>query len=270
MCFGIAFDLSTIKPPICRINEPSDPARERSESKTCSLLRAKANVRRTAGAAKQFFGCFLVKVMNRVITAIQAQKKNHDRVSIFLDGEYGFGLSRIVAAWLHIGQALDEKKIESLLAADANEVAFTKALRLLDRKPRTAKEINSRLLEGGFTVEQAETVLRRLQDSGLIADEKYARQWVENRNQMHPRSRKLIGFELKQKGIANEVIEQVLEDSSPDEELAMQAAIQYARKIRSEDRLEFRKRLSAFLARRGFSYGTIAPVVQKVWESRES
>lgn len=208
--------------------------------------------------------------MNRVITAIKAQKKNHDRVSIFLDGEYGFGLSRIVAAWLHVGQTLDEKKIESLLASDASEVAYAKALRLLDRKPRTAKEISSRLAEGGFTADQAQMVLQRLQDSGLIADEKYARQWVENRNQMHPRSRKLIALELKQKGIANEVIDQVLEDSSSDEELAMQAAVQYARKIRSEDRMDFRKRLSAFLARRGFTYGTIAPVVQQVWELRES
>lgn len=208
--------------------------------------------------------------MNRVITAIKAQKKNHDRVSIFLDGEYGFGLSRIVAAWLHIGQSLDEKKIESLLSSDASEVAYSKALRLLDRKPRTAKEISSKLVEGGFTADQSEMVLQRLQDSGLIADEKYARQWVENRNQMHPRSRKLIAIELKQKGIANEVIDQVLEDSSSDEELAMQAAVRYARRIQSEDRLEFRKRLSAFLARRGFNYGTIVPVVQQVWELRES
>jgi regulatory protein len=208
--------------------------------------------------------------MDRVITGIKAQKKNHDRVIIFLDGEYGFGLSRIVAAWLNIGQHLDEQKIESLLAADAHEVAFNKALRLLDRKPRTSKEISSRLVKSGFTLDQAEMVLQRLKDAGLIADDRFARQWVENRNELHPRSRRLIALELKQKGIDDEVIEQVLEDSSPDEDSALQAAMQYARKIPSGDRMEFRKRLSAFLKRRGFNYGTIAPVVQKVWEMKES
>jgi regulatory protein len=208
--------------------------------------------------------------MDRVITGIKAQKKNHDRVIIFLDGEYGFGLSRIVAAWLNIGQHLDEQKIESLLAADAHEVAFNKALRLLDRKPRTSKEISSRLVKSGFTLDQAEMVLQRLEDAGLIADDRFARQWVENRNELHPRSRRLIALELKQKGIDDEVIEQVLEDSSPDEDSALQAAMQYARKIPSGDRMEFRKRLSAFLKRRGFNYGTIAPVVQKVWEMKES
>jgi len=205
-----------------------------------------------------------------VITGIKAQKKNHDRVIIFLDGEYGFGLSRIVAAWLNIGQHLDEQKIESLLAADAHEVAFNKSLRLLDRKPRTSKEISSRLVKSGFTLDQAEMVLQRLKDAGLIADDRFARQWVENRNELHPRSRRLIALELKQKGIDDEVIEQVLEDSSPDEDSALQAAMQYARKIPSGDRMEFRKRLSAFLKRRGFNYGTIAPVVQKVWEMKES
>jgi len=184
--------------------------------------------------------------MDRVITGIKAQKKNHDRVIIFLDGEYGFGLSRIVAAWLNIGQHLDEQKIESLLAADAHEVAFNKALRLLDRKPRTSKEISSRLVKSGFTLDQAEMVLQRLKDAGLIADDRFARQWVENRNELHPRSRRLIALELKQKGIDDEVIEQVLEDSSPDEDSALQAAMQYARKIPSGDRMEFRKRLSAF------------------------
>jgi regulatory protein len=208
--------------------------------------------------------------MDRVITGIKAQKKNHDRVIIFLDGEYGFGLSRIVAAWLNIGQHLDEQKIESLLAADAHEVAFNKALRLLDRKPRTSKEISSRLVKSGFTLDQAEMVLQRLKDAGLIEDDRFARQWVENRNELHPRSRRLIALELKQKGIDDEVIEQVLEDSSPDEDSALQAAMQYARKIPSGDRMEFRKRLSAFLKRRGFNYGTIAPVVQKVWEMKES
>ncbi|TLN08177.1 RecX family transcriptional regulator, partial [bacterium] len=60
------------------------------------------------------------------------------------------------------------------------------------------------------------------------------------------------------------------EDSSPDEEWALQAATQYARKLTLEDGMKFRKRLSAFLARRGFSYGTIAPVVRAVWEHSKS
>jgi len=224
----------------------------------------------TAGAAKQFLGCFWLITMDREITGIKAQKKNPERVSIFLDGEYAFGLSRIVAAWLQLGQRLDEKKIESLLASDANEVAYLKARRLINLKPRTEKEIRLKLILGGFDENQCTLVLNRLNEAGLVADDKYAKQWVENRNELHPRSRRLISIELRQKGIADEVIEQVLEDSSTDEELALQAATQYARKLNLDDGMKFRNRLSAFLARRGFSYGTIAPVVRTVWELTKS
>ena len=208
--------------------------------------------------------------MERVITGISSQKKNPNRVSIYLDGEYAFGLSRIVAAWLQVGQRLDEKKIDSLLASDADEVAYTKALKLINIRPRTEKEIKFKLINEGFTEGQCSAVIQRLLDAGLLADERYAELWVENRNQLHPRSRKLISLELRQKGIADEVIEQVLEDSLSDDELALQAAIQYAPKIHAEDRMEFQRRLGAFLARRGFSYGTVAPVVKTVWAKVES
>jgi len=117
--------------------------------------------------------------MEWVITEIKVQKKNPDRVSIYLDGEYGFGLSRIVAAWLQVGQRLSDQAIESLLKQDSDEVAYSKALHFLQLKPRTEKEIRSKLIENEFTQNQIEAVIQRLREAGLIADERYAQEWVE-------------------------------------------------------------------------------------------
>ncbi len=74
-------------------------------------------------------------------------------------------------------------------------------------------------------------------------------------------------MELLQKGITVEEIEGALVESAEDAELATQAAMQQIRKLQGLEWPEFRKKLSAFLMRRGFSYGTIAPVVQSVWDS---
>ena len=52
----------------------------------------------------------------RKITAIEVQKRRPNRVNIHLDGEFAFGLARIVAAWLRVGQELSEEKIEELQA----------------------------------------------------------------------------------------------------------------------------------------------------------
>ena len=60
----------------------------------------------------------------RKITAIEVQKRTPNRVNIHLDGEFAFGLSRIVAAWLRVGQEVDEEKIKRLQLEEAQERAF--------------------------------------------------------------------------------------------------------------------------------------------------
>jgi Uncharacterized protein conserved in bacteria len=206
-------------------------------------------------------------MVEREITGIQVQKRNPERVNLYLDGEYAFGLSRIVAAWLHTGQHLSEEKINNLRNQDGFEVAYQRALTMLNYKQRSSHEIRQKLNEKGFSPEQIDTVLEKLEHAGLVADGKFAEQWVENRNTFHPRSRRLIRLELLQKGIAAEEIDKALVGSAEDAELATQAAMQQIRKYSGLEWEDFRKKLSAYLLRRGFSYGTVAPVVRSVWES---
>jgi regulatory protein len=200
-------------------------------------------------------------MMERKITAIQAQKHNSDRLNIDLDGEFAFGLSRFVAAWLKVGDCLSEERIASLIKSDSSEVAYQKALHFLDFRPRTEKEIRQRLTLKGFDLFEIDSVLERLKKANLVQDQQYARMWIENRNEFHPRSKRLMRYELRNKGISDQQIDAALEASKDDRELATLAAEKYARKLDPQDRQDFRKRLTAFLARRGFSYGTIAPVI---------
>jgi regulatory protein len=206
-------------------------------------------------------------MVEREITGIQVQRRNPERVNIYLDGEYAFGLSRIVAAWLHTGQCLSEEKINILCNDDGFEVAYQKALSLLNHKQRTGHEIRQKLNEKGFSSTQIDFVLEKLEHAGLIEDGRFAEMWVENRNTFHTRSQRLIRLELLQKGVAEEEIDKALVGSAEDAELATQAAMQQIRKYSNLEWEDFRKKLSAYLLRRGFSYGTVAPVVRSVWES---
>jgi regulatory protein len=209
-------------------------------------------------------------MVDKEITGIKLQKRNPERVNIYLDGEYAFGLSTIVAAWLHTGQRISEEKIRILSDEDSKEAAQQSAIKLLNFRSQTQKELSQKLIEKGFSVSQIEQVLQRLTENGLVEDDRYAKMWVENRNEFHPRSQRLIRLELKQKGIEDETIESALGSSADDTELATRAAMQQIRKYDHLEWPEFRKKLSAFLMRRGFSYGTIAPVIQSVWESVRS
>ena len=206
----------------------------------------------------------------KVITAIRVQKHDPGRLNIELDGEFAFGLSRMTAAWLKVGDRISESRAADLQKSDASESAYQKATRLLDYRPRTEMEIRQKLQQKGFETEEIETVVRRLKNANLVADEQFAKMWIENRNESHPRSRRMIRYELKNKGISEQIIDNALTESEQDSELAMKAANRYARRLINTDRQAFQKRLSAYLARRGFSYETIAPVVRDLIKKVEN
>ena len=198
------------------------------------------------------------------ITAIQVQKRNPNRINIYLDGEYAFGLARIVAAWLHTGQNLSEEKIAELQAEDARERAMQQAMLYLSYRTRSEKEIRQNLSKHEIPDVFIEETLERLRESGFANDKQFASAWVENRNTFRPRGRRALKLELRQKGIADSVIESALADID-EETLAYEAGSKKARKLRVQEWSEFRKKMSDFLARRGFSFSVIAPIVSRLW-----
>lgn len=198
------------------------------------------------------------------ITAIEAQKKNSNRVNIYLDGEFAFGLERITAAWLRVGQELDEKKIGQLQAEDARERALQQALLFLSYRARSESEIRRNLQKHEIPDDVIEETLERLRRDGLANDDQFARAWVENRSAFRPRSRRLMALELRQKGLDDEAAKSALEGVD-DEALAYEAAQKRATRFKGLEWSEFRTKLSGFLARRGFSYSVIASAVSRVW-----
>jgi regulatory protein len=208
--------------------------------------------------------------MEHRVTALKVQKKNPNRVSVYLDGDFAFGVSRIVAAWLKIGQDINDEKIQDLQQQETQEAALQKAMLLLSYRPRSEAEIRQRLQDDGFETEVISNAMDRLRSNGLLQDENFAKTWIENRGAFRPRSQKMLAYELRRKGVAEETIQQALAESSDDDGLAYTAAALYARKLARTEWEEFHRRLMSFLARRGFSYGTAAPVVRQVWNELHS
>ncbi|MCI0607981.1 MAG: RecX family transcriptional regulator [Anaerolineae bacterium] len=198
------------------------------------------------------------------ITALVAQKRNPNRVNIYLDGEYAFSLARIVAAWLKVGQELDEEKIKRLQAEDARERAIQQALLFLSYRSRSESEIRQNLLKHEIPEDVIEQTLQRLRQDGLANDDQFAQAWVENRSAFRPRSRHMMAMELRQKGLDDETVSTALE-AVDDETLAYEAAQKRVTRLKGLKWVDFRKKLSEFLARRGFSYSVIAPVVTRIW-----
>jgi regulatory protein len=202
----------------------------------------------------------------RTVTAIEVQKKNPNRVNIYLDDQFAFGVSRIVAVWLKVGQQLSEEKIAALQEADAREIALQKALHYLGYRPRSVEEVRKNLEKHEIPAAVIDETIARLERENLVGDAKFAREWVENRSTFRPRGKRALSVELRQKGLSDAVIGEVLEENLDEEALALNAAQKYARKLEGLEWIEFRKKMSGFLGRRGFGYDVISPVTRQVWE----
>lgn len=208
--------------------------------------------------------------MGKTITAITAQKRDKKRVNIFFDGEFAFGISRIVAAWLQVGQNLTDEQISKLISEDQDEVAYQRAIKLITYRDRSIAEIRQSLHQKQIPEEIIENVINRLGENGLLDDKRFANLWIENRNEFRPRSHRMLTLELQKKGISEDIISQVLENTTADEELAHKAAQKQIRRYMTLEWQDFRRKLGSFLARRGFSYETVDLTVHKIWAEYRS
>jgi regulatory protein len=201
------------------------------------------------------------------VTALKVQKHHPNRVNVYLDNEFSFGLSRITAAWLQVGQQLSKTKIAKLQSDDQREVAYMQALRFLDYRPRSRLEVRRNLEKHAIPSDVISDVFKRLERSGLVNDERFAQDWVENRSEFRPRSRRALAFELHQRGLEDTAIKKALEGLN-EEALAYQAAIKQSRRLEGLQLRDFSNKLGSYLARRGFSYEVIKQVVIKVWDEK--
>ncbi len=198
------------------------------------------------------------------ITAIEPQQHDPDRVNIHLDGTFAFPLARMVAAWLKIGQELSEEKITSLQNEDAVEKAHRQALLFLSYRTRSAAEVRQNLQKHKVPEDVIERTLVKLQESRLVDDDQFAHAWVENRSSFRPRSLRLLSVELRQKGLSAETAQAALQGLD-EQALAYQAGLKKLRRLEGLEWQDFRRKLSGYLARRGFPYSVIASVVGQLW-----
>ncbi len=205
--------------------------------------------------------------MSGVVTALRFQRRNKERVNVYLDGEFAFALPALEAAKLHKGQVLSDEEIERFKAIDREEKAYERALRFLGYRPRSIAEVRRYLQRRQVEEPMLQRIIDRLQAMGYLDDRAFARFWVENRQQFSPRGERALRHELRLKGVDPDLIEEVLKASEADEEEMAYRLIQVrARRWRDLDRSSFWRKASGYLARRGFSYDVINAVLRRLWD----
>lgn len=204
------------------------------------------------------------------ITAIRPQRRERERLNVDIDGEFRLALPRevVLRRGLGVGDEVGEDDLRELEAEDLAWKARQASLNLLSYRPRTADELKRRLARKDFPDEVAAATVHDLQGKGLVDDAGFAESFVRDRSRLRPRGRRRLVQELRAKGVdpatAEAAIDEVLETEGTTEvELARAAAARWTPRP-GEDPRAARRRLHAFLARRGFRADAIRTVIDEI------
>jgi len=213
-----------------------------------------------------------------IITKIEQQKRHPDRVNVYLDGEFAFGLHKDVAVKyaLRKGDNIDQSIITRLTSSDEFASAKSKALRFISRRMHAEKELRAKLIEREYHPKIVNEVIEYLRSIDFVNDEKFAKAFVNDFQLRKPAGNRLLQQQLHLKGISSAIIQNVLGETNESREYdnALQAAMKKLDHYKvSRKKLEPQKqqqRIAQFLQRRGFSWSVISSVSKKIFKNHQT
>ncbi len=194
-----------------------------------------------------------------IVTLLEQQKKDKGRYSVFIDGEFAFGLSAADIEYFKIKEGFEISEttynyiIDSLVYIKAQDTA----LKFLGYKMRTEKEVVKKLSEKEFSDEIIARVMAFLNKYGYVDDRKYCEAYIKECNRLKPKGKYLIKYELLQRGIDESIIYDVFENTEVDE--VSNAVKLLRKKIKDFSNIDFKEKQKAFamLQRKGYDYDVI-------------
>lgn len=145
---------------------------------------------------------------------------------------------------------------------------YNLALHYLSYRTRSEKEVCDKLKTKKVEPQIIEKIISKLKEKRFINDEDFARQWIENRSRFRPRSMRLVKLELRQKGIANEIIEKIFQNSevsiTSDLDQAKKLVEKRIERLKNLPKQEMYQKLGRYLASKGFDWDTIKKVIDEM------
>lgn len=195
-----------------------------------------------------------------VITSIKPGKRNN--IWIYADNEFltSMPLEVFAKSRLKVGSYIDNQLLNNILNNVQEHRIKEKALNIISYRPRTKKELKDKMKDK-FNEDSIDSVIDRMEESGLLNDEEYAKNYAYHLYQNKGYAVKRIKYELMHKGIDSEIISNVLENEEFDEELNLEKIIEKKNMRNIQDDKE-KRRILSYLQRLGYSWDKINSVLR--------
>ena len=203
-----------------------------------------------------------------VISKIEKQKKNTKRVSIFIDGEFEYGVTEgtLLKYGLKSGDEINRKMLNEIIEFDEYLYAKKSSFDLLSYRLRSEREIKDKLKTKKVSSKTIDRTIEHLRELGLLNDEEFARQLIQNYISGKPKGKTFIKQKLFSKGISREISEKILNEifENIDEKQIITGLFKkYCKKLQKSDKIEKKRKIFAYLAGKGFDFDVINQVIHE-------
>lgn len=189
-----------------------------------------------------------------------------ENFKIVLDNNFSIPLSMqtIYKNKIEVGSDLEQEELTKLHIENEKDIAFDRAIKLISKVSKTQKEIALYLNQKGYLPEVVQFVIEKLLSYKYINDETYAKDYVLCNKTI--KGKRMISFQLSQKGISKDVIERVLNDFDETD-----TALNIAKKYMKNKDYDYKnkQKLYGYLISKGFSYSTSSDVVSELFSRSE-
>lgn len=209
------------------------------------------------------------------VTKIETQKRNKEKVNIYVDNKYLFSLTLngLLASHLKEGSEITDSQIEELKIEDEPKLAFQHALNIISYSMKTEFELVKKLREKEFSEPSIEQAVQKLKGYKYIDDDIYVTMYIKTKAIPNNWGEQKIISKLLQKGVDINLIKQKIEELySYDEKknAITKVAEKYVEKLpKDEDILKKKQKLYRYLAGKGYSYELISSTVSSILGNNE-
>ncbi|WP_127836328.1 recombination regulator RecX [Clostridium prolinivorans] len=206
--------------------------------------------------------------MEKTITKIEIQKRNKNRVNIFIDKDFAFACSTelVFTYGLKENKVIDSEKLLQIVDEDNYLKCKETALKIVEKSYKTEKEMIDKLKLKGYDDKTIDKVINFLINYSFLNDENYVEMYIKDKIKTEGKNK--IRYSLLKKGISEEIIENKINDI--DTSLEIDNALKLAKKkytilIKTEkDNKKIYKKLGDFLLRKGYTFEETKQILNKV------
>lgn len=210
--------------------------------------------------------------MNK-ITKIEVQKKNKDRVNVYVDHQFTFACdSELVYRYnIKVEECMDIKSILTIVEEDNFIKCKNSALRIVEKAYKTEKEIIDKLTLKGFDSKCIEKTMGFLREYNFIDDKKFTDMFIKDK--LKSQGKQKIKYTLLRKGVSEELIKDKISNINSDieEEGAYKLCLKKYNQLikRESDKYKISQKLYRFLASKGYDYQCISDTLKKIMNTSE-